>query len=81
MLQQVFGWLDDEYDKIPVEREILADNELPGTVLRLRADGTLDRRFGRPIMALPHIRTVSACRLALASLSLLLSSCLPLRRS
>src|SRR5262245_27637564 len=35
MLQQVFGWLDDEYDKIPVEREIMADAELPGTVLRL----------------------------------------------
>jgi nucleoside-diphosphate-sugar epimerase len=35
MLQQVFGWLDDEYDKIPVEREILADPRLPGTVLRL----------------------------------------------
>jgi nucleoside-diphosphate-sugar epimerase len=35
MLQQVFGWLDDEYDKIPVEREILGDPHLPGTVLRL----------------------------------------------
>ena len=35
MLQQVFGWLDDEYDKITVEREILADARLPGTVLRL----------------------------------------------
>jgi nucleoside-diphosphate-sugar epimerase len=35
MLQQVFGWLDDEYDKIPVEREIMADAELPATVLRL----------------------------------------------
>jgi nucleoside-diphosphate-sugar epimerase len=36
MLQHVFGWLDDEYDKIPVEREIMADDgELPGTVLRL----------------------------------------------
>src|SRR5882724_9137666 len=35
MLQQVFGWLDDEYDKIPVEREILGDREMAGTVLRL----------------------------------------------
>jgi nucleoside-diphosphate-sugar epimerase len=35
MLQNVFGWLDDEYDKIPVERAILGDPELPGTVLRL----------------------------------------------
>ena len=35
MLRQVFGWLDDEYDKIPVEREIMNDRELPGTILRL----------------------------------------------
>jgi nucleoside-diphosphate-sugar epimerase len=35
MLQQVFGWLDDEYDKIPVEREILSNPDVPGTVLRL----------------------------------------------
>jgi nucleoside-diphosphate-sugar epimerase len=35
MLQRVFGWLDAEYDKIPVERVILGEPELPGTVLRL----------------------------------------------
>lgn len=35
MLQQIFGWVDEEYDKIPVEREILGDRDLPGTVLRL----------------------------------------------
>jgi nucleoside-diphosphate-sugar epimerase len=35
MLQQVFGWLDEEYDKIPVEREVLRHDDLPGTVLRL----------------------------------------------
>jgi len=35
MLQQVFGWLDEEYDKIPVEREILGQQDLPGIVLRL----------------------------------------------
>jgi nucleoside-diphosphate-sugar epimerase len=34
-LQEVFGWLDDEYDKIPVERAILGDRELPGTIVRL----------------------------------------------
>jgi nucleoside-diphosphate-sugar epimerase len=34
-LQQIFGWLDEEYDKIPVEREVLGDGKLPGTVLRL----------------------------------------------
>jgi nucleoside-diphosphate-sugar epimerase len=35
MLQSVFAWLDDEYDKVPVEREVLSDSLLPGTVLRL----------------------------------------------
>jgi nucleoside-diphosphate-sugar epimerase len=34
-LRQVFGWLDDDYDKIPVERAVLADGALPATVLRL----------------------------------------------
>lgn len=34
-LQQVFGWLDDQYDKIPVERAVLGDCELEGRVLRL----------------------------------------------
>jgi nucleoside-diphosphate-sugar epimerase len=34
-LREVFPWLDDEYDKIPVERTVLGDVELPGTVLRL----------------------------------------------
>jgi len=35
MLQQIFGWVDDEYDKIPVEREIMSSAALPATVLRL----------------------------------------------
>ena len=34
-LQNLFGWLDDDYDKIPVERAVLGDRELLGTVLRL----------------------------------------------
>lgn len=34
-LQQIFGWLDEEYDKIPVEREVLGHGGLPGTVVRL----------------------------------------------
>jgi nucleoside-diphosphate-sugar epimerase len=34
-LQQIFGWLDDEYDKIPVEQAVLGDSELSGTVVRL----------------------------------------------
>ena len=35
VLQQVFPWLDDEYDKIPVEHAILGDSSTAGTVLRL----------------------------------------------
>jgi nucleoside-diphosphate-sugar epimerase len=35
VLKRAFGWLDDDYDKIPVERAILGDSNLPGTVLRL----------------------------------------------
>jgi len=34
-LQKLFVWIDDAYDKIPVERAVLGDSELPGTVLRL----------------------------------------------
>jgi nucleoside-diphosphate-sugar epimerase len=35
MLENVFGWVDRDYDKIPVEQIVLGDRELPGTVLRL----------------------------------------------
>ena len=35
MMQGVFPWLDEDYDKIPVEGAVLSDAELPGTVLRL----------------------------------------------
>jgi nucleoside-diphosphate-sugar epimerase len=35
MLQQVFGWLDTEYDKIPAERALLADGEFAVAILRL----------------------------------------------
>ncbi|MFN7997382.1 MAG: NAD-dependent epimerase/dehydratase family protein [Bryobacteraceae bacterium] len=52
MLQGIFGWLDDEYDKIPVEQAILGDRQLPGTVLRLPmiyGPGDRLRRF-RPIL-------------------------------
>jgi nucleoside-diphosphate-sugar epimerase len=34
-MQNIFGWLDSDYDKIPVERAVLANTSLPGTVLRL----------------------------------------------
>jgi len=33
--QKIVSWIDDEYDKVPVERVILGDPDLPGTVLRL----------------------------------------------
>ena len=35
MLRKVFSWATDDYDKIPAERAVLSDSELPGTVLRL----------------------------------------------
>lgn len=34
-LQGVFGWIDDEYDKIPVERAIMSAPGIAGTILRL----------------------------------------------
>jgi nucleoside-diphosphate-sugar epimerase len=35
MVRRTFQWVDDEYDKIPVEREVMSDAALPATVLRL----------------------------------------------
>lgn len=35
MLRQIFSWATDDYDKIPAERIVMNDAELPGTVLRL----------------------------------------------
>ena len=35
LAQAAFPWITEEYDKIPVERTVLGDAELPGTVLRL----------------------------------------------
>ncbi len=34
-VRAVYRWVDDEYDKIPVEQAVLGDPKLPGTVLRL----------------------------------------------
>jgi nucleoside-diphosphate-sugar epimerase len=34
-VRQVYPWIGDEYDKIPVEQAVLGDRRLPGTVLRL----------------------------------------------
>jgi nucleoside-diphosphate-sugar epimerase len=35
ILRRTFGWVTDDYDKIPAERVVMNDRELPGTVLRL----------------------------------------------
>jgi nucleoside-diphosphate-sugar epimerase len=31
----LYPWIDEEYDKIPVEQAVLGDPKLPGTILRL----------------------------------------------
>ncbi len=35
LMRKVFAWVTDDYDKIPAERIVMNDPELPGTVLRL----------------------------------------------
>ncbi len=35
LLRKIFPWVTDDYDKIPGERTVMNDPELPGTVLRL----------------------------------------------
>lgn len=35
LLRKIFAWVTDDYDKIPAERVVMNDRELPGTVLRL----------------------------------------------
>ena len=34
-MRKIFPWMTDDYDKIPAERIVMNDGELPGTVLRL----------------------------------------------
>lgn len=34
-LRKIFPWVTDDYDKIPAERAVMSERELPGTVLRL----------------------------------------------
>jgi len=34
-MRKIFSWATDDYDKIPAERIVMNDPELPGTVLRL----------------------------------------------
>jgi nucleoside-diphosphate-sugar epimerase len=35
LLRNIFAWVTDDYDKIPAERVVMNDRELPGTILRL----------------------------------------------
>src|ERR1700674_4991699 len=35
VMRQIFPWATDDYDKIPAERTVMNDRELPATVLRL----------------------------------------------
>jgi nucleoside-diphosphate-sugar epimerase len=35
LLRKILPWVTDDYDKIPAERAVMNDGELPGTVLRL----------------------------------------------
>jgi nucleoside-diphosphate-sugar epimerase len=35
LMRKIFPWMTDDYDKIPAERIVMNDPELPGTVLRL----------------------------------------------
>jgi nucleoside-diphosphate-sugar epimerase len=35
VMRRIFPWVKDDYDKIPAERVVMKDPELPGTVLRL----------------------------------------------
>ncbi|HET8887949.1 MAG TPA: NAD-dependent epimerase/dehydratase family protein [Candidatus Angelobacter sp.] len=34
-VQAIYGWIDAEYDKVPVEQAVLSDPKLSGTILRL----------------------------------------------
>ena len=48
MIKKMVPWWDDSYDKIQVERAIMSDPELPGTILRLPmiyGPGDYARRF------------------------------------
>jgi nucleoside-diphosphate-sugar epimerase len=35
LMRKIFPWVTEDYDKIPAERTVMNDRELPGTVLRL----------------------------------------------
>jgi nucleoside-diphosphate-sugar epimerase len=72
MLKGLFGWVDDEYDKVAVERAVQGDSALPMTILRLPMihgpGDQLHRLFpllkrmddGRP--AIPMAKAVAAWR-------------------
>jgi nucleoside-diphosphate-sugar epimerase len=61
-VRKFYPWVDDEYDKIPVERAILSDAELPGTICRLPmvyGPGDPARRF------FPMLRRIADSRRAI----------------
>ncbi len=61
-VKQVFSWLDDEYDKIPVEQAVLGDADLTGTVLRL----PMVYGGGDPLHRLfPLVKRMDDCRPAI----------------
>src|SRR5438876_9659343 len=35
LVRKIFSWVTDDYDKIPAERVVMTDPDLPGTVVRL----------------------------------------------
>jgi len=48
VLRKFFGWIDEDYDKIPVERTIMGDSDLPGTIADCQSvygPGDYARRF------------------------------------
>jgi nucleoside-diphosphate-sugar epimerase len=47
-IRKYFAWIEEDYDKIPVERAIMGDADLPGTICRLPmiyGPGDYARRF------------------------------------
>lgn len=49
MLQNIFSWVDERYNKIAIEEAIMNNGRISGTVLRL-ADGLWSGRSSAPIL-------------------------------
>ncbi len=62
IVRQTFSWIDDDYDKIPVERVVMNDKVLPGTVVRL----PMTYGPGDPLHRLhPHVKRMDDGRPAI----------------